>query len=145
MEKREESFKANEKDAVLLFDGVCNTCNFFVDFILKRDKNRRIGFVPLQTEIGDKLLKRYKLTPGKLDTLVFIHQNRAYTHSEAVFRVFSLLGWAWKIFCIFSILPLSVTDFFYRCYAKNRYLLFGKKETCRILTKQEGVFYFGDK
>ncbi len=41
----------NQKESqenVILYDGVCNLCWFWVQFILKRDKKHIFYFVPLQ-------------------------------------------------------------------------------------------------
>ena len=46
-----------EKPAVVLFDGVCNFCNSSINFIIDHDKKNYFKFAPLQSEIGQKLLK----------------------------------------------------------------------------------------
>ncbi|MEZ4984762.1 MAG: DCC1-like thiol-disulfide oxidoreductase family protein, partial [Saprospiraceae bacterium] len=68
--------------AILLFDGVCNLCNGFVQFILLRDPDGYFQFASLQSRTGKALLAQYDLQPDALDTVVLIENNRAYTHSE---------------------------------------------------------------
>lgn len=129
-----------EGGAILLFDGVCNTCNALVDFILKYDHERQFHFAPLQSEIGKDILNQHQI-PFSMDTMVLVEADKAYKKSEAAFRIFYLLGWPWRALSFFSILPRPLTDFFYRLFAKNRYALFGKSETCRIMTKEERALF----
>ena len=41
---------------VILFDGVCNLCNGFVQFVIARDRARRFRFAALQSVAGRRLL-----------------------------------------------------------------------------------------
>ena len=45
-----------KEEQVVLFDGVCNLCNGFVQFIIKRDPKARFKFAALQSELGQRLL-----------------------------------------------------------------------------------------
>lgn len=126
---------------VLLFDGVCNSCNFIVDFILKRDLARVFRFAALQSESGQSLLKAHRLSTQALDTLVLIEDDRIHVRSNAAFRIFRLLGRPWHVLCVFSILPKFITDTIYNIYAKNRYRLFGKRNRCRILSREEQALF----
>ncbi|MCW3076785.1 MAG: Thiol-disulfide oxidoreductase, partial [Bacteroidetes bacterium] len=46
------------KQPILLFDGECGFCNKSVQFFLKREKNKTMHFVPLQSETG-KAIRKY--------------------------------------------------------------------------------------
>jgi predicted DCC family thiol-disulfide oxidoreductase YuxK len=39
------------------------------------------------------------------------------------------------MFNIFRLLPASVRDFFYKVFARNRYALFGRQDTCMVPTE----------
>ena len=56
---------------LLLFDGVCNVCNVFVNFVLDFDASGSFYFVPLQSPVGQQLLAKYNL-PTDLDSMVLI-------------------------------------------------------------------------
>lgn len=43
---------------MLLYDGVCNLCNGWVNFVLDRDPNSRYKFAALQGEAGKAMMKR---------------------------------------------------------------------------------------
>ena len=53
-------YKVNNKP-VILFDGVCNLCSGSVQFILKRDKEKKFMFASLQSNYGQDLLKQLDL------------------------------------------------------------------------------------
>src|SRR6478735_6206585 len=46
---------------IVLFDGVCNLCNGSVQFILKRDRNKKFLFGSLQGKTGQEYLHKYHL------------------------------------------------------------------------------------
>ena len=121
--------------SVLLFDGVCNVCNGFVNFILDHDKRDQFRFAALQSELGQTLVRDRGL--HGIDSVVLFDRDRVYTHSRAGFRVLALLGWPWKAFAVFGIFPPAITDFVYRFIAKHRYRWFGKREACRVATAAE--------
>ena len=41
---------------VVLFDGVCNLCQYAVNFLIDRDPRKRLRFASLQSQTGQKLL-----------------------------------------------------------------------------------------
>jgi predicted DCC family thiol-disulfide oxidoreductase YuxK len=43
---------------IILFDGVCNFCNFWISFLLDRDRKDKFRFVALQSEKGNEPLTR---------------------------------------------------------------------------------------
>lgn len=118
-------------DKVVLFDGICNFCESSVQFIIKNDQSNSLQFASLQSNIGQQLLVDYKM-PTTIDGVVFIENNIAYYKSAAAFKIARYFGGFWKILNIFSVLPLSFTDFVYDIIAKNRYRWFGKKESCML-------------
>ena len=74
-----------EKSAVVLFDGVCNFCNSSINFIIEHDKKNYFKFAPLQSEIGQKLLKEYNLDSPNIDSVILIEDSKAFTYSTAAF------------------------------------------------------------
>jgi len=124
--------------AILLFDGICNLCNGFVNFILEHDSQKNVHFVSIQSEKGQKLLKnvnRFDLTVN-ISTIVLI-ENIAdvYTHSTAALRVFGLLDPPWSLFYTLIIFPTFIRDTVYSIIANWRYDLFGKDDFCRVPSK----------
>jgi predicted DCC family thiol-disulfide oxidoreductase YuxK len=101
------------------------------------DKKDRFRFTPLQSETGEKLLKKFNLSTNDFDTFVLIDVDKFYVRSTAALIAAKNLTGFWKILYIFIVIPRPIRDFFYNLVAKNRYKLFGKKESCRIPTPEE--------
>ncbi|SDN33568.1 thiol-disulfide oxidoreductase DCC family protein [Alkalicoccus daliensis] len=122
---------------ILLFDGVCNLCNSAVNFIMKNDNKNQFNFASLQSNKGEELLREFKV-PLAVESVVLIRADgRAFVKSDAVLEICSLLGGPLKILKIFKFFPRPLRDAMYDLIAKFRYRFFGKKETCRLPTKEE--------
>ncbi len=127
---------------VILFDGVCNFCNYWVNFILARDKNDLFRFAALQSDAGQELLKKNKLSRTSSDTFILIDGENHSTKSTAALMIAGKLKSVVKLFYPFIFLPKPFRDFFYDLIAKNRYKFFGKREICRIPTEKERGKFF---
>ncbi len=132
--KRLKWFSMNEKP-VIFFDGVCGLCNGFVDFVIKHDKKNIFLFSPLQSEFAAKSLPT-KFTQD-LETVVLLNQQEIKFKAPAVIEICRNLGSFWTLAIIFKIVPNVILNIFYDLVSKYRYLIFGKKETCRIPSKEE--------
>ena len=126
-----------EEDRVILFDGVCNFCNYWVNFVIKRDSKKKLRFTPLQGETAKQLLPQYKVNTSSLSSVIFVDKGKTYTQSSAAIRICKYLDGGWKLFYVLIILPKFFRDFFYNIIARNRYRWFGRKESCRVPTANE--------
>ena len=121
---------------IILFDGICNFCDSSVQFIIKRDKAAYFQFASIQSEVGQRLLKEYKI-PADVDSVILIEGGCAYLESTAPLKVCRHLDGAWQLFCVLLVVPPFIRNFFYRLFAKNRYRLFGKKQACMLPTVEQ--------
>ncbi len=124
-----------EKHPIIFFDGYCGLCNGFVDFVMARDSKKTFRFATLQGLTAARLLSPEDTQ--NLDSVVVYVQTQKYKKSRAVFQVFSDLGGAWQWLTLFGFLPTALLDCVYDMVARNRYAWFGKKDSCRIPTKEE--------
>ena len=60
---------------ILLFDGHCNLCNAWVQFIVKRDASSTIRFASLQSGAGRRMLEEHKIDANYIDSLVFLRRE----------------------------------------------------------------------
>lgn len=119
---------------ILLFDGVCNLCNGFVQFVIQRDPAGTIRFASLQSEAGQTLLRAAQMPAEELSTVVLYENGRFYTHSDVPLLVVRKFGGAWPLLYGFVIIPKFIRDSIYNWIARNRYRWFGKRESCMIPT-----------
>lgn len=125
------------KQNIIFFDGVCNFCNGAVNFIIKRDINNKFLFSSLQSDNAKKILSQYHKNNTDLNTLILIKNDTLFEKSDAVIEITKEFSGLWFLVSYFKILPQSLRDFIYSFIAKNRYKLFGKKESCMIPTKEQ--------
>ncbi len=119
--------------ATILFDGVCNLCNGYVQFVLKRDTAGYFRFAALQSEIGQEQLRKLGFGSSAPDSIVLITpEGKAYTESGAAIRIAARLGGLWPALQIFLALPPFLRDAVYRFIARNRYRWFGKTDACML-------------
>ncbi len=121
---------------ILLFDGHCNLCNAWVQFIVKRDTAGTIRFASLQSGAGRRLLEEHKIDENYIESLVFFEEERFSVSSTAALRTLSYLD-VWQKHLIFlTVVPRSLRDLVYRFIARNRYKWFGRREQCMIPTTE---------
>ena len=120
---------------VILFDGVCNLCTGSVQFILKRDKEKKFLFASLQSGYGQKLLEQSHLPTNTFNSFILYQDAKIFTRSTAALKMFQQLkGWSWVK--IFWIVPKFIRDGLYDLIAKNRYKWFGQKNECWLPTPE---------
>ncbi len=117
---------------IVLFDGVCNLCNGLVQFILLRDPKGYFHFASLQSDFGQQKMVEFGLDPKRLNTVILIESDNIYTHSDAPLRIARQLPGLWSLLYIFVVIPKFIRDPIYNWVARNRYLWFGKRESCML-------------
>ncbi|KAA5543943.1 thiol-disulfide oxidoreductase DCC family protein [Adhaeribacter rhizoryzae] len=122
------------KSAVILFDGVCNLCNGFVQFVISHDPAGRFKFAALQSETGRQLLQKFQPGVYNLDTVILIENNKLYHRSTAALRILRHLSGAWPLLYLAIILPVFFRDWGYNFVARNRYRWLGQRESCLMPT-----------
>jgi predicted DCC family thiol-disulfide oxidoreductase YuxK len=125
----------DENVGIILFDGVCNLCNSFVQKIIAADKNNHFKFASLQSEVGQKLLAD-KPEFKDLKTIIYLEGEQLYTRSTAALKISKHLGGFWPVLQVGYILPVFIRNGIYNLIAKNRYKWFGKMDQCMIPTPE---------
>jgi predicted DCC family thiol-disulfide oxidoreductase YuxK len=135
---------SSQDHPILLYDGVCGFCNWAVRFILKYDRRQLFRFASLQSEFAKRILAKHGADASRLDTLyVVLHssgqpdalagQELLLSRSDAVLFVLNELGGMWRALGrILRVLPRVVADCGYRTFAKHRYSIFGRYDSCPL-------------
>ena len=129
-----DSVAPEPPQALLLFDGVCNLCNGFVNFVLDHTAEEDILFGALQSEAARPYLEAFGVDPEALSTVVLIERGRLYTRSTAALRVLRRLDPPWPMLYALMVVPRPLRDRVYDRIAANRYQWFGKRDECRLPT-----------
>ena len=122
---------------LVLFDGVCNFCNFWIQFALKRDKKNKLMFGSLQGETAQQLLPQHNIDPGIITSVIFIEDGIAYRDSTAALKICRHLNGGWKLLYALIIVPTFIRDGIYKWIGRNRYKWFGKQESCMLPTAEQ--------
>jgi len=118
----------NADHSIVLFDGVCNLCNGFVQFILPRDRTGRFRCASLQSEAARRLLKG----DAPEETIVLIEEGKTYLKSAAALRIARRLRFPWPLLYAFVVVPRGLRDMVYDWVARHRYCWFGKRDACMV-------------
>lgn len=117
---------------IILFDGVCNLCNGFVQFVIKRDHRNVFRFGPLQSESARQILMPLGSEHRDLTSIVLLDDEDIATESDAVLKIARELHGLWSLLYSFIIVPRMVRDTMYRIVSRHRYRIFGKRDSCMV-------------
>jgi predicted DCC family thiol-disulfide oxidoreductase YuxK len=126
-----------DEKQIILFDGVCIFCNFWVNFVIKRDKEDIFRFAALQSKEAEELSGKFKFDSTEIDTFILIAGEKFYAKSTAALMVCKELSGLLKLLYPSIILPVFFRDFIYDLIAGNRFKLFGRRNSCRVPTEAE--------
>lgn len=117
---------------IVLFDGDCGTCNYFVKFLLHMDTKEKLNYASLQSEFVSKNNIRVPMRNGDYETIVFLNTDtqKYYLYSSAIIRCLNV-ACDTSFFNVLLIFPRFIRDFLYKLYAKNRKLFI--KDQCILL------------
>ncbi|XLS28491.1 thiol-disulfide oxidoreductase DCC family protein [Flavobacteriaceae bacterium M23B6Z8] len=123
-------------EEIILFDGECNLCNEFVNFVIDRDLTQRFVFTSLQSPTGISIQQSAGITPGDMDSIILYSPatNTYRKRSAAIIHIVKHFNGLWPLTKVFLFIPLFLRDGLYNLVAKNRYS-FGKT-SCRIPTPE---------
>jgi predicted DCC family thiol-disulfide oxidoreductase YuxK len=119
---------------VIYFDGVCNLCNGWVQWVIKRDKQKRFRFASLQSNVGIQLLSEHH-SPLP-DSIILRYNGKVYVKAAAVLKILTLLGSIYQLVVIGFIVPGFIRNSVYDWVARNRYKWYGKRDKCMIPTPE---------
>ncbi|CDX13828.1 Thiol-disulfide oxidoreductase DCC [Mesorhizobium sp. ORS 3324] len=120
------------RQPLIVFDGVCVFCSGFVQLIVNLDRDRRFRFATAQSPLGEALFRKYGLPTGDYETNLAIIDGGAFTKLDSFVAIMAVLGWPWRAAKALLLLPRPLRDWLYDRVAKNRYALFGRKDSCEI-------------
>jgi predicted DCC family thiol-disulfide oxidoreductase YuxK len=120
----------SEMRAIIVFDAECLLCSANAQFLLNRDRRGHFLLASMQGEAGTALYRRFGIDPADPDTLIVVEGDRVRRDSDAILAIWAGLGWPWRAATMFRLVPRVLRDLVYRWVARNRYRLFGRRDTC---------------
>ena len=123
-----------DRQQVVLFDGVCGMCNASVDFILSRDRGKKFLFSPLQGKFANSQVPEECMD---LNTIIYFRNGMILRRSSAVLRILVDLGGLWVVVWPLLLIPAFLRDLFYRMIANSRHVISKKRAACRLPSPEE--------
>jgi predicted DCC family thiol-disulfide oxidoreductase YuxK len=118
--------------SIILFDAECVLCSANAQFILKHDKAAHFRLASMQGDVGASLYQSNGLDPADPISIIIVDGDKVRQDSDAVLNIYETLGYPWRLIGVFRVIPPFIRDALYRWVARNRYRIFGKRETCWI-------------
>ncbi|WP_066440891.1 thiol-disulfide oxidoreductase DCC family protein [Chryseobacterium sp. CCH4-E10] len=113
---------------LIFFDGDCGICNFWVQWILERDKKDQFMFASLQSDFGQKFLAERGLNTKVFNTLYLWKPGQYYLEkSKAVLKIANLIGGIYRFSVLGKIIPFYLSDKLYDIVSKNRMKIANQK------------------
>ncbi len=119
---------------LIVFDGECVLCSGFFRFMLKRDKTRRFEFATAKSPLGQRMYKALNLPVTDFETNLVIVDGKVFQRVDAFAAAVRALPAFWPLLSLVRFLPSAVKDPLYFSIACNRYALFGRYDTCMMLS-----------
>lgn len=115
---------------IIIFDGHCVLCSKWAQFVIGHDTSKKFKLLAAQSPLGHALYAHYGLDPVDYQTNILIADGVAWFESESSIRMLEGLGAPWSWFALARLLPRFIRDSAYALIARNRFRLFGRRDTC---------------
>jgi predicted DCC family thiol-disulfide oxidoreductase YuxK len=120
---------------LIIFDGTCNFCDAYINFVIDHDRTNKFQFASSQTDFAKNILSKLNVDASK--SIVLLSGDKYFFKSDAVLEISrqlsSSISWVYVFRFIF---PSFLRNFVYDIVAKNRYLLMGKLNECKLPTPE---------
>lgn len=125
------------KDKLYVFyDGDCGFCNFWVQWILKRDNKDQFLFASLQGNFGQSFLKERNLENKNFSTIYLWKPNHYYLQkSDAALKIAETIGGVYYFVKVFKFIPKFIRNSCYDLISKNRRKLMNS--SCILLNEEQ--------
>lgn len=123
--------------SLILFDGDCNLCNGFVQFVIRRDPKARYRFAALQSDAARRALEAVGADPESLpDSIALVCGGRVQVKSGAALAITRRLRGLWPLLSLFWLVPYPLRDLVYDFIARYRIRWFGRRDSCMVPTPE---------
>lgn len=116
----------------VIFDGMCNLCDATVNHLQRFDTQRQLRFIPFQGDEAEALLRNHGVMGPPDSVYVMTPSSEFYKEDLAMIYLFELLGgWHKPLAKAIKAVPRVIRRPVYQWMSRNRYMIFGKRDTCR--------------
>jgi predicted DCC family thiol-disulfide oxidoreductase YuxK len=117
---------------IFIFDAYCVLCSRWVELILRYDRAGQYRLLSAQSALGRALYVHNGLDPENYETNILLIDGVALIKAEGSIRLAVGLGFPWSLVGILRVLPQRLADVLYEGVARNRFRMFGRRNTCYL-------------
>ena len=122
---------SNLDKTIILYDGHCPLCHYWIRYAFRRDLNKQLYFAPLQGKFGKAFISKNNLI--NFDTVVFYNPNiKPFIYSKAVYELLKYLEIRNLLYYLLMITPKVLSNTVYRLVARTRYFIYKQYEKCEL-------------
>ncbi|UWQ78343.1 DCC1-like thiol-disulfide oxidoreductase family protein [Leisingera sp. S132] len=125
-----------EHKFLIVFDGECVLCSGFFRFMLRHDRTGQFAFATAQSPLGQQLYRDLGLPQDDFETNLVIVDGHPHQRLDAFAAAMRALPWPWPVLSVCRFLPQRLKDALYFSVARNRYRLFGRRDTCMVPSRE---------
>jgi len=129
--------RTEKTNPIIVFDAMCVLCSANAQFVLRHDRRRRFRLATMQGAVGAQLYRDHGIDPANPETLILVDGDCVLRDSDAVLAIYAGCGWPWRAAAALRVVPRFLRDPLYRWVARNRYRLFGQRETCWLPSHED--------
>ena len=115
---------------IIIYDGICVLCNYFIRFILKKDKKAHFKATNLQSDFTKK---KYPEILAVDSVAVILEDGKILQKSKAVYYILQKVKILFFLRILIYVFPTFFSNIGYDFIALIRYKLFGKYSCCPVL------------
>jgi predicted DCC family thiol-disulfide oxidoreductase YuxK len=121
-----------DRGPIVFMDGDCALCTRGARLIAKLDRAGEFRICPIQTPLGQAVMRHYGLDPDDPESWLYLADGKAYTSIDGMIRAGRCMGGWGRLLAVLTVLPRPAQDWLYRRLARNRYRLFGRTDMCAV-------------
>ena len=115
---------------IIIYDGICVLCNYFIRFIIRKDKKAHFKVTNLQSNFTKT---KYPEILAVDSVAVILESGKILQKSKAVFYILQNTKVLPLVRILIYVLPTFFSNIIYDFIALIRYKLFGKYSYCPVL------------
>ena len=115
---------------IIIYDGICVLCNYFIRFIIRKDKKAHFKVTNLQSDFTKT---KYPEILAVDSVAVILENGKILQKSKAVFYILQKTKVLPLVRILIYVLPTFFSNIIYDFIALIRYKLFGKYTYCPVL------------
>jgi predicted DCC family thiol-disulfide oxidoreductase YuxK len=125
-------------DNLIIFDGECNFCNFYINKLIDLDTKKVFRFTPYESEFAIKTMTSHGIALDFRESFILMENDAFHLKSSAVIKILSKLSPLGKITALSMkyLVPKILRDKVYDYVAKNRYKISKHYDSCRLPTPE---------